>query len=78
MIHKPMTAAELRKAVDTLGLSQVALAEFVGVSPRAMREWLAGDNAVPRPIALLVRILTRAGITPGEIEKLLAKRSRAA
>lgn len=78
MKHKPMSATELRSAVETLGVSQQGLARFLGVSYRAMRSWISGENATPKTVALVVRIMVRSGITTEDVERLLSKRAKAA
>lgn len=49
-----MTPADLRSALDRLGLSQQAAARLWGVNPRTVRRWLAGDQDIPEwvPYAL--------------------------
>ena len=50
-----MTPDQLRAAIETLGTNQAALARAVGVNPRTMRRWIAGDSPIPRTAAILVR-----------------------
>lgn len=47
----------LRAALTATGLSQLALAEALGVDGRTVRRWLAGDSAVPGPVDRLCRLL---------------------
>jgi DNA-binding transcriptional regulator YiaG len=51
----PMTAKQLRTALKRLGLSQVAAAAQLGVAPRTMRYWIAGERRIPEPAAILLR-----------------------
>src|SRR3989442_794825 len=51
----PMTATQLRAALKRLGLSQVAAAARLGVAPRTMRYWVAGERRIPGPGAILLR-----------------------
>ena len=51
----PMTARQLRTALKRLGLSQVAAAARLGVAPRTMRYWVAGERRIPEPVAILLR-----------------------
>jgi DNA-binding transcriptional regulator YiaG len=51
----PMTAKQLRAALKRLGLSQVAAAAQLGVAPRTMRYWIAGERRIPEPAAILLR-----------------------
>lgn len=49
-----MTPAELRAALDRLGLSQSGAARLWGMNPRTVRRWLAGEQDIPAwvPFAL--------------------------
>jgi len=49
-----MTAKQLRATLKRLGLNQSAAARALGVTPRAVRFWLAGTYPVPE---LAVRLL---------------------
>lgn len=59
-----MTPAELRNAIDRLGLSQVGLGRFLGVDPRTVRRWAAGDLPVPRAVDMLLRLMIAYRIPP--------------
>lgn len=49
-----MTPADLRAALDRLGLPQQAAARLWGVNPRTVRRWVAGEQDIPEwvPFAL--------------------------
>lgn len=49
-----MTAEELRKFVDQLGIPRGQLSEYLGVDYRTMSRWLSGETPVPRMLELLV------------------------
>jgi len=49
-----MTAEELRKFVDQLGVPRGQLSEYLGVDYRTMSRWLSGQTPVPRMMELLV------------------------
>ena len=51
----PMTAKQLRSALKGLGLTQVAAAARLGIAPRTMRYWVAGERRIPEPVAILLR-----------------------
>ena len=51
----PMTAKQLRTALKRLGLTQVGAATSLGVAPRTMRYWVAGERRIPEPVAILLR-----------------------
>ena len=60
----PMTATQLRAALKRLGLSQVAAAARLGVAPRTMRYWVAGERRIPEPVAILLRTWIRENQRP--------------
>jgi len=56
-----MAPEELRAAMRTLGYrTQNELAAAIGVSRSAVSLWLEGRVGVPRPIAMLLRMLIAA------------------
>ena len=56
-----MPPEELRSAMRTLGYrTQNDLAQAIGVSRSAVSLWLEGKVGVPRPIAMLLRMLVSA------------------
>ena len=56
-----MSPAELRQAMQTLGYrTQADLAAAIGVSRPAVSLWLDGKVGVPRPVAMLLRMLIAA------------------
>ena len=56
-----MSPEELRAAMRTLGYkTQSDVAEAIGVSRSAVSLWLDGKVGVPRPVAMLLRMLVAA------------------
>lgn len=56
-----MAPDELRTAMRTLGYrTQSDLANAIGVSRSAVSLWLEGKVGVPRPVAMLLRMLINA------------------
>ncbi|MGE0179875.1 MAG: transcriptional regulator [Sphingomonas sp.] len=56
-----MSPNELRSAMRTLGYkTQNDLAAAIGVSRSAVSLWLDGKVGVPRPVAMLLRMLIAA------------------
>ena len=56
-----MAPDELRSAMRTLGYkTQNELASAIGVSRSAVSLWLEGKVGVPRPVAMLLRMLIAA------------------
>lgn len=72
---RSMDAAELRRYLRDLGLTQVELAQLLGTNPRTVRRWLEateGEAGIPGPAASAVRAwgrLCRAGLAwrPGDV-----------
>ena len=65
MVDDPLLASmspqEVRSAMRTLGYrTQNELAEAIGVSRSAVSLWLDGKVGVPRPVAMLLRMLVAA------------------
>ena len=60
-----MSPDELRAAMRTLGYrTQNDLAAAIGVSRSAVSLWLEGKVGVPRPVAMLLRMLVSAQRRP--------------
>ena len=60
-----MSPEELRSAMRTLGYrTQADLAAAIGVSRSAVSLWLEGKVGVPRPVAMLLRMLVAAQRRP--------------
>jgi transcriptional regulator with XRE-family HTH domain len=56
-----MSPEELRLSMRALGyLTQSELADAIGVSRSAVSLWLDGKVGVPRPVAMLLRMLIAA------------------
>ena len=56
-----MSPEELRAAMQTLGYrTQNDVASAIGVSRSAVSLWLEGKVGVPRPVAMLLRMLVSA------------------
>ena len=56
-----MSPQELRQAMQILGYrTQTDVADAIGVSRSAVSLWLEGKVGVPRPVAMLLRMLLQA------------------
>jgi transcriptional regulator with XRE-family HTH domain len=56
-----MSPEELKRAMTKLGLkTQNDLANAIGVSRSSVSLWLDGKIGVPRPVAMLIRMLVAA------------------
>ena len=56
----PMTAKQLRTSLKRLGLTQVGAAVKLGIAPRTMRYWVAGERRIPEAVAILLRTWLKA------------------
>jgi DNA-binding XRE family transcriptional regulator len=64
-LRASMPPGELRAAMHTLGYrTQADLAGAIGVSRSAVSLWLEGKVGVPRPVAMLLRMLIAARRRP--------------
>jgi transcriptional regulator with XRE-family HTH domain len=52
-----MSVNELRDVIGRLGLSFTETARLVGVDPRTMRRWLAGEKSVTPSVVILFRLI---------------------
>lgn len=71
-----MSAAQMREALEALGLTQAGGARLLGVDGRTVRRWCteegAGAREVPPTVARFLRFLIAARIAPAEVMKALA------
>ena len=50
-----MTAEELRKYVDSLGVPRGQISNYLGVDYRTMSRWLSGASPIPRMLEIIVK-----------------------
>jgi hypothetical protein len=62
-MRKAMKGKEYAAAIEAFGLTQVAASEFLGVTERTSRRWIAGDDPIPRSVAILLRLMRARKIT---------------
>lgn len=68
-----MTAEQYRKAIDRLGLSQVAAAELLGVDERTSRRWAIGERDIPAPVVRFLRYLIATRTSGADAMKILKR-----
>lgn len=66
-----MRKREFREALDTLGLLQTEAAKLLGIDPRTLRRFALGEAEVPRPIALVLRLMVKYKIAPEKAAALM-------
>ena len=55
-----MSPQQFRQVLRQLGLSQVQAAKRLGVNPRTLRRWVAGDSRIPESVGLVLQLWLRA------------------
>jgi len=64
--QRAMTPTQYKRAIEQLGMSQLAAGRFLGVSKNTAQRYASGETEVPVSIALLLRMMIEAGIAPEE------------
>ena len=57
-----MTATQFRKALNRLGVNQTQMAKALRVTPRTVRNWVAGNVEIPGPVEVLLEGWLKRGI----------------
>lgn len=65
-----MTAEEFRAALERLDLTIVGAARFMKVGERTARRWAAGDQDIPYPVQLLLRVMVHCGVKPEMVDRM--------
>lgn len=65
-----MTPSQLQAALDRLGSSQRSAGRWLGVGERQVRRWIAGDAAIPQPVAILLRLMVAHNISLESVRTL--------
>ena len=68
-----MTAAEFRRSIALLRMSQQDAGIFFGYSPRQGQRWAADEYPVPRAVAMLLHVMIRYRLKPKWLEKWTAE-----
>ena len=63
---REVTANQYRTALDRLGLSQGAAADFLGIAPRTSHGY-ANGTPIPEAIAKLLRLMVRLELKPSDV-----------
>lgn len=61
-----MTGAQLRRIRQRLGLTQVTMAQRIGVAPNSVARWERGEMKITEPVARLVTLLGQSTSLQGE------------
>ena len=68
--YEGMTTEEYRAALDKLGLSIVGSAEYLGLSRRQSQRYANGTSPVADPVAKLLRLAIRTGLTANDLKAI--------
>jgi DNA-binding transcriptional regulator YiaG len=63
-----MTGAQLQKAFDQIGFTQMGFSRFIGVGGRTVRGWISGEFPVPKIVALFVNLMVKTKTNPEDIK----------
>lgn len=63
-----MTANQFRAALEKTGLSQLEAARILNANERTVRRWAIGERTVPKPVAIMLRLMIAGKITTKDIE----------
>jgi DNA-binding transcriptional regulator YiaG len=65
---KSMTGAQLQKALDQIGFTQMGFSRFIGVGGRTVRGWIADEYPPPKAVALLVNLMVKTKSNPEDMQ----------
>jgi hypothetical protein len=66
-----MTGSEYQKAIDKLGMTQIASAKLLGVNETTPRKWIAETHPIPRAVAMVLKLMLREHLTEQDMMNLL-------
>jgi hypothetical protein len=65
---KSMTNEQFKHAITMLGLNQEDAGKFLGFSGRQGQRFATGEKAVPRTVAMLLRLMIKYKQTPKDMK----------
>jgi len=63
-----MTSDDLKAILAEIGISQADFARLIGVTPRAVALWMAGDREIPGPAEAYARLLRSLPLNLRQVE----------
>jgi transcriptional regulator with XRE-family HTH domain len=67
-------ADQYRELIAALGLSQIAAAEFLGISPRQSRRWALGETVPDVRAEIVLRLMVAYDISVDTVNRLLKRK----
>jgi hypothetical protein len=65
-----MTPSELTEVLRDMDVSMTGLAQYIEVSPKAVRQWADATRKIPQPVAILLAILRHGLVDPNRARVL--------
>jgi len=62
-----MTSSKFKAALSKLNLTQARAAAWLGVDERTVRRWIAGEQAVPKTVAMLIVLTIESRFEPNDV-----------
>lgn len=62
-----MTPTQFRTAISKLGLSQERAGLWLGLSKRQGQRYANGEQAIPEPVAKLLRLVIKLSLRPEDV-----------
>jgi len=63
-----LTPTQYRAAIKSLGLSQERAGVWLGISPRTSQGYALGEYPVPEPVAKLLRLMIKLGLSTEDVK----------
>jgi transcriptional regulator with XRE-family HTH domain len=63
----------LRFLIESLGMSQIAAADFLGKDHRTFRRWIEGKPPAPLPTLMLLELMHARHIKPDVVQALMKR-----
>lgn len=64
-----MTSTQYRKALEKLGLSQMAAARVLGVNGRTSQRWASGEQDIPKLVEIALTLMIENDVDPGRFQE---------
>jgi hypothetical protein len=62
-----MTSIQYKAAIKALGLSQQRAGDWLGIGRRTSQGYALGEYPVPEPVAKLLRLMIKMGLSPDDV-----------
>lgn len=66
-----MDKNQFRSALETVGLTQGAAGDLLGVDKRTVRRWALGEVSVPHMAVIVLTIMMRLNLSAQDVEDII-------